>query len=202
MDMELSDTTFAMHPFIFLLGMLCAYLAGSINFSILLLRILGREDPRNQYSGNPGMTNVFRQHGLPLAVVVLVLDVSRAIAVALTAIYFWIDAWVPWAGFGLILGNRLPCFHGFKGGKGVANYLGFCVIPLPLGTGMSVTAYLFTIVIVRIPFVASFAMLAILTVSGIFRWGHTLVGLSAVLMIAVSIVWFHRSNISKLLDRN
>ena len=201
MDMGSSEPTVLVHLFAFLLGMLCAYLAGSVNFSILLLKILGKEDPRDQYSGNPGVTNVFRQHGRFIAAMVLVLDVSRAIVVALTAIYFWIDAWVPWAGFGLILGNRLPCFHGFKGGKGVANYLGFCVIPLPLGTGVAVIAYLLTITIVRIPFVASFVMLAILTVSGISHWGHTFVGLSAVLMIAISIVWFHRSNISKLLDR-
>jgi glycerol-3-phosphate acyltransferase PlsY len=199
--MGLSETTVLMHLFNFILGIFCAYLAGSINFSILLLKILGKEDPRNQYSGNPGVTNVFRQHGLLLAAAVLLLDIGRAVLVALTAVFFWIDAWVPWAGFGLVLGNHLPCFHGFKGGKGVANYLGFCVILLPLGTGAAVIAYLFTIAIVRIPFVASFAMLAVLTAAGLSRWEHTLFGLAAIILIAIAIVWFHRNNISKLLNR-
>jgi glycerol-3-phosphate acyltransferase PlsY len=69
----------------FLLGMLCAYLAGSINFAILLFRLLGKDDPRTRFSGNAGVTNVYRQAGWPLAAMVLVLDVGRAMVVALLA---------------------------------------------------------------------------------------------------------------------
>ena len=201
MDMGTPETTLTIALMAFLIGMLCAYLAGSINFSILLLKILGKPDPREQFSGNPGVTNVFRQHGLPLAAVVLVLDVGRAMAVALAATYFLRDALIPWAGFGLLLGNRLPCFHGFKGGKGVANYLGFYLILLPLGTGLAVVSYLLTLAAIRIPFVASFAMVAVLTAFGIYRWGYTYFGLAAVLITTTAIVWFHRSNIKKLLGR-
>ena len=201
MDMGSSETTLTISFVAFLTGMLCAYLAGSINFSILLLKILGKPDPRNRFSGNPGVTNVFRQHGLPLAAAVLALDVGRAMAVALAATYFLKDALIPWAGFGLILGNRLPCFHGFKGGKGVANYLGFYVILLPLGTGLAVMIYLLALAAIRIPFMASFAMVAVLTTFGIYHWGYTYLGLAAVLISTIAIVWFHRSNIKKLLDR-
>ncbi|MBC2711578.1 MAG: glycerol-3-phosphate acyltransferase [Desulfosarcina sp.] len=111
-----------------------AYVAGSVNFSILAFRLTGREDPRGHGSGNPGATNVYRQAGIGWAVAVLLSDMGRAVAVALVAntlLPFW---QVPWVGLGLILGNRFTCFHGFKGGKGVANYLGFTWWPsLPAG---------------------------------------------------------------------
>ena len=56
------------------LMMLLAYFAGSINFAIILLRLLRMEDPRTQFSGNAGTTNVFRQAGKVWAAVVLMLD--------------------------------------------------------------------------------------------------------------------------------
>ena len=47
------------------------YLAGSVNFSIIVFRLTGRGDPREAFSGNPGMTNVYRQCGFPMAALVL-----------------------------------------------------------------------------------------------------------------------------------
>ena len=72
-----------MTAIMFLLGMLCAYLAGSINFAILLFRLIGKDDPRMHFSGNAGVTNVYRQAGWPLAALVLILDMGRAMGVAL-----------------------------------------------------------------------------------------------------------------------
>ena len=57
--------------------LLLAYLAGSINFAIIVLRLLGKEDPRTTFSGNAGTTNVYRQAGKGWAVLVLLLDVGR-----------------------------------------------------------------------------------------------------------------------------
>lgn len=182
----------------FVPGMLLAYLAGSINFSILLFRILGKGDPRARFSGNPGVTNVFRQAGWPLAALVLLLDAGRAMAVAWAAREFWADPLVPWAGFGLILGNRLPCFHGFKGGKGVANYLGFCVVLLPLGTILGIIVYGIVLAVARKPFLASFGMLAVLGGFGLARWWPSPVGVAAVVVTVAGIVWFHRGNIARL----
>lgn len=92
----------------FILLLVLAYLAGSINFSILLFRLTGREDPRQHGSGNPGATNVYRQAGAVWAAVVLLLDMGRAIAVAVLAQRLLNDWQVPWVGLGLILGNRFP----------------------------------------------------------------------------------------------
>ncbi len=186
---------------IFLIGMVCAYLAGSVNFSILLFRMLGMEDPRSQFSGNPGVTNVFRQAGWAMAALILLLDVGRAAVVALLARQFWVESWVPSAGLALIIGNHFPCFHGFRGGKGVANYLGFCAILTPVGAGVAALTYLVVFALVRVPFVGSFGMLAVLTGSGLLLWGDTLVGAAAPVITALCIVWFHRSNIAALIER-
>ena len=99
--------------------------------------------------------------------------------------HFWDDAWVPWACLGLIMGNHFPCFHGFKGGKGVANFIGFHLVLLPLGTILAAAAYGVTLAIVRIPFLASFALVGVLTGFGVFRWGDALVGLIPVIVTAL-----------------
>ena len=106
-----------------ILSIILAYLTGSINFSILLFKFSGKIDPRKEFSGNPGVVNVYRQAGIFMAALVWLLDMGRAIGVALACSYLLPTAQVPIGGLALILGNRFPCFHQFCGGKGVANYL-------------------------------------------------------------------------------
>jgi acyl phosphate:glycerol-3-phosphate acyltransferase len=180
----------------FILGMAMAYLAGSVNFAIALFRLLGRADPRTRFSGNPGASNVYRQAGWPLAALVLALDVGRAMAVALLARHFWPDALVPWAGWALIMGNRLPCLHAFEGGKGVANYIGFCAVLMPLATLLALGAYLVAFGLFRRAFIGSFGLLAVLGGFGMMRWWPAPLGVAAVLVTVGSIVWFHRGNIA------
>jgi acyl phosphate:glycerol-3-phosphate acyltransferase len=175
-----------------------AYVAGSINFSILLFRLFGWEDPRTRFSGNPGVTNVYRQAGWPAAAAVLLLDMGRAAAVALLAIEFLPHPLVPWAGLALIMGNHFPCFHGFKGGKGVANFLGFCAILTPMGTLMSLGAYVAVFALTRIAFLGSFGILAVLTFFGIRLWWPDPIGTAALLLTTASIIYFHRGNIAEL----
>ncbi|MBR9987277.1 MAG: glycerol-3-phosphate acyltransferase [Desulfosarcina sp.] len=152
----------AAHLLTFIFMIAAAYVAGSVNFSILAFRFTGRDDPRRHGSGNPGATNVLRQAGIGWAAAVLLLDVGRAISVALMAqslLPFW---QVPWVGLGLILGNRFPCFHGFKGGKGVANYLGFTLAVAPVWAGAGILAWVTAHLAWRTPFLSSFAMVVVL----------------------------------------
>jgi acyl phosphate:glycerol-3-phosphate acyltransferase len=107
---------------------LFAYFAGSINFAIIFFKLTGRGDPRLSFSGNAGTTNVYRQAGMMWAAVIFLLDIGRALAVAAVAIHFLDPSLLPWVGLFLVFGNSFPCFHGFRGGKGVANYLGFTMI--------------------------------------------------------------------------
>ncbi|HEY5284699.1 MAG TPA: glycerol-3-phosphate acyltransferase, partial [Polyangia bacterium] len=105
--------------------LVASYLVGSLNFAIIVSRIGGFPDPRTLHSGNAGASNVARVAGRPLAGLVLLLDMARAVSVQWVAARSCSPGWIPWAGLALILGNRFPLFHGFRGGKGVATYLGF-----------------------------------------------------------------------------
>jgi glycerol-3-phosphate acyltransferase PlsY len=180
-----------------MLGLLfaAAYAAGSVNFSILVFRFTGHGDPRDYGSGNPGATNVYRRAGIGWAATVLLLDMGRAIGVALAAgtlLPFW---QVPWVGFGLILGNRLPCFHGFRGGKGVANYLGFTAVVAPAWAALGVLAWGAVHLIWRTPFLSSLAMVAVLAAGTVLVEDGTWMGSAGALATAGLIVACHHGNI-------
>ncbi len=178
-----------------------AYGAGSINFSILLFKMLGKNDPRKAFSGNPGVVNVYRQAGLFMATVVLLLDMSRALGVAYIAIRLLPETLVPWAGLGLILGNRFPCFHGLHGGKGVANYLGFTAIISPVAAGLSALGWLLTYAIWRTPFIGSFVMVFILAAGTMAACQYSLAAIAGVAATAALIIYSHKSNVLGLLQQ-
>ena len=176
-----------------------AYIAGSINFAILLFKVIGKEDPRKAFSGNPGVVNVYRQGGLALAAVVLLLDVGRAICVAFIATHLLPLELVPIIGLALISGNRWPCFHGFRGGKGVANYLGFSTIIAPLASLISGLVWLLTSAVCRIPFIGSFLMVFILAAGTLFTCDFHPTSTVAVLATVALIFYSHHSNMRALI---
>ncbi len=177
--------------------LLTAYLLGSINFSILLFGLLGKSDPRNSHSGNPGATNVYRQAGLFWAVVVLLLDIGRSVAVAFAAITFGEIDFVSWIGLALIIGNRFPCFHGFKGGKGVANFLGFSAVLSLYSAILSGIGWLAVNYLTKQPFLASFTMIGVLTAGTIVTLQMSPLAASGTIVTAVMIIWGHRRNITE-----
>jgi len=184
-----------------ILSIILAYLAGSINFSILLFKILGKGDPRKEYSGNPGVVNVYRQAGLFLAALVWLLDIGRAIGVALVSVYLLSVSMVPIGGLALILGNRFPCFHQFRGGKGVANYLGFTTILAPLAAGISALAWLVTFALFRIPFVGSFVMVFILGAGTLLASNFDPLSIATVLATVALIYYGHKPNIVEQISK-
>ncbi len=127
---------------------LLAYLAGSVNFSILAFMLAGRGDPRHLFSGNPGTVNTYRALGLAWALSVLSLDLGRGLLVALAAQGLFHTPWaLVLASFSVLLGNFYPAFHDFRGGKGVATALGFYLVvdataALLVGAGWIVIVYL------------------------------------------------------------
>lgn len=184
-------------PALFLL----AYIAGSINFAILLFKILKKEDPRTKFSGNAGTTNVYRIAGKYWATAVFLLDIGRAVGVALVSIMILNPEFVPLAGLGLILGNTYPVFHQFKGGKGVANYLGFTAILSPLTAGSSAIGWVIIYMIKRTPFIASFFMIAILACGTIIINNYELPALAGSLLTFILIIFNHRINVKEYLAK-
>ncbi len=180
---------------------LAAYLAGSINVSIILFRILGWKDPREAFSGNPGVTNVYRIKGPVFAGIILLLDLGRSFLVAWGASLFLPLHLVPAAGLALMIGNRYPCFHGFRGGKGVSAFIGFTLYANPLFAAASMALWVMIYGIIRIPFIASFGMsLALMT--GLFLYvAMDPVGVLLAFHMLVLVVMNHRGNILALINR-
>ena len=178
-----------------------SYLAGSVNFSILLFSFLGKGDPRKSQSGNAGVTNVYRLAGPVWAAVVLLLDMGRAVAVALLAAYALTPGQVPWAGLALVIGNRYPCFHQFRGGKGVANYLGFSAVVTPAGAVLSAIIWVLVYLVSRAPFIASFAMIGVLALGTIIACGYKPAAVAGSIITALFIIFTHRKNIEEFLGK-
>jgi glycerol-3-phosphate acyltransferase PlsY len=108
-------------------ALLIGYLFGSIPFGLILTRCAGTPDIRSIGSGNIGATNVLRTGGKALAAATLIGDILKGTAAVLAARYaFGQDAALA-AAAGALLGHIFPVWLSFKGGKGVATYIGLLI---------------------------------------------------------------------------
>jgi glycerol-3-phosphate acyltransferase PlsY len=99
------------------------YLLGSIPFGLILAKLAGLGDLRQIGSGNIGATNVLRAGSKGLAALTLLLDAAKGTAAVLLAAG-WGEDVAMLAGLGAFLGHLFPVWLGFRGGKGVATYIG------------------------------------------------------------------------------
>lgn len=121
--------------------LISAYLLGSINFSIILTKVIKDDDIRNYGSGNAGMTNVLRTLGKAPAALTFILDFLKCVAAILIgkAIIAWactqngyshevagLGTYI--AGFACIIGHMFPIYFGFRGGKGVVTSAAMIVL--------------------------------------------------------------------------
>ena len=136
-----------------------------------------------------------------MAALVWLLEMGRAMGVALACSYLLPTALVPIGGLALILGNRFPCFHQFRGGKGVANYLGFTTIITPLAAGISALAWLATFALFRIPFVGSFVMVFILGAGTLPACNYDPLSAAAVLATVALIYYGHKRNVVEQIQK-
>ena len=176
----------------FLLG----YLLGSIPFGLLLTRLAGTQDLRSIGSGSIGATNVLRTGHKGLAAATLLCDALKGTAAVLIANYYGGFDAAMLAGFAAFLGHLFPVWLSFKGGKGVAVYIGVLIGMFPPAALVFCVLWLATAATTRYSsvsaFVASF-------VTPIFLWwfGHPAL---ASLFAALTLLLFyaHRENIKRL----
>jgi len=179
-----------------ILALLFGYLLGSVPFGLLITRAAGLGDVRKIGSGNIGATNVLRTGNKKLAAATLVLDMLKGTAAVLIAGQYGPEAAMA-AGFGAFLGHLFPVWLAFKGGKGVATYIGV------LAGLMWKGALIFAIVWLLIAFVMRFSSLAALTASvavpaALYLMDYPqLAALFAVM--SVFVIAKHHANISRLL---
>ena len=172
------------------------YLLGSAPFGLLLTRAAGLGDVRNIGSGNIGATNVLRTGNKGLAALTLLLDALKGTAAVLIAGYYGPELALV-AGFGAFMGHLFPVWLGFKGGKGVATYLGVL-------TGLAwKVALVFAVLWLAVALITRYSSLAALIASvavplTLFYLGRIDY---AVLFTIMTVIVFikHRTNISRLL---
>ena len=107
---------------VFLIGMI-SYLMGSIPFGLLLTKIFIKKDIREIGSGNIGATNVLRTGNKTIGYITLILDILKAVAPVIYVKIFYQD-FLYIASLCAFLGHVFPIWLKFKGGKGVATYVG------------------------------------------------------------------------------
>jgi len=113
---------------VYLLGILGAYLLGSIPFGLLASSLLGTDDPRTQGSRNIGFTNVLRVSGKKAGLFTLLGDFGKGLLATVLAKHMGFPgSWIFLIGLAVVLGHVFSIFLGFKGGKGVATALGSIV---------------------------------------------------------------------------
>jgi acyl phosphate:glycerol-3-phosphate acyltransferase len=187
----------AMSPNAFLpVGFILGYLLGSIPFGLILTKLAGTEDLRSIGSGNIGATNVLRTGRKGLAAATLLCDMLKGTAAVVISGYFGGPNAAMLAALGAFLGHLFPVWLKFKGGKGVAVYIGvliglfwpaavvFCVL---WGATAATSRY------------SSLSALVASFVTPIFLWwfGHlALASLFAVLTLLL--FYMHRENIRRL----
>ncbi len=172
------------------------YLAGSVPFGMILARVMGLGDLRQIGSGNIGATNVLRTGNKTAAALTLLLDAAKGAIPVLVARACAAEDAVQLTALAAFLGHCYPVWLGFKGGKGVATFLG---VALALNWVVGVAALL-TWLAVAVVF--RFSSLAALTAAGLAPvWTAILTDnpdFLLFLVLAILIYWRHRANIGRL----
>jgi glycerol-3-phosphate acyltransferase PlsY len=179
-------------------ALIFGYLCGSIPFGVLLTRLVGAPDLRNVGSGNIGATNVLRTGRKLLAAATLAGDILKGTAaVAVTGFVFGRDA-ALYAALGALLGHLFPVWLNFKGGKGVATYVG-----LLLGLALWLALTAFCLIWVAIAAASRDSWLAALTATAAtpaVLWWNGNVAEAKLFLLLSALVWLlHRANIARLI---
>jgi len=185
----------------FILWPVFGYLIGSISSAIIISKLFGLADPREQGSKNPGATNVLRSGNKAAAALTLIGDVLKGfVPVVLAQHYSAPTAVVALVCIAAFMGHLYPLFFGFKGGKGVATAIGvFSALSWKL-------IAVFALVWLSVAAITRYSSLSALIASGatglasfaIFKQSHQLQLIGAVFMIVAFLFLRHRENIDNL----
>ena len=183
---------------------LCAYLLGSINGSLVLGRFIGA-DIRQEGSGNAGGTNALRTHGKLFALGVVLIDVLKAVVAVTVIPQIGVapDTVLPWlevaCGAAAVIGHCYPVYFGFRGGKGMATLIGVYAVISPLALLVVVLTWLACLALFGYVGVATMLGAAAAPVYAVLS-GQ---GISSPLLLfslamAMLIVYTHRGNLARL----
>ncbi len=175
-----------------------AYLIGSVPFGLVIARAFGLGDLRAIGSGNIGATNVLRTGNKVAAFLTLVLDAGKGAIMVLAARALFAEDAAQLAGFGAFLGHCFPVWLAFRGGKGVATFLGtLLALHFPAGLAACAT-WAAVAALLRY---SSLAALVAAAASPIWLWLTGYPGAVVLGAALAALVWIrHRANIARLLS--
>jgi glycerol-3-phosphate acyltransferase PlsY len=176
-------------------ALILGYLLGSIPFGLVVTRLGGAPDPRTIGSHNIGATNVLRTGRKDLAAATLMLDALKG-AVAVLIASLWSESAALAAALGAFLGHLYPAWLSFKGGKGVATFLG-CLLGLYWPAALA-----FAIVWLGVAAALRYSSAAALCASvastlSLFAFGRLEAGVVFIALTAL-LIYKHRENIERL----
>ncbi len=183
-------------PILLLIAFVIGYLFGSIPFGLIFTRLAGTQDLRSIGSGNIGATNVLRTGRRGLAAATLVCDALKGTAAVIIGAYLAGPEAAIVAAIGAFLGHVFPVWLGFRGGKGVATYIGLLIgLFWPAAIAFCVV-WLVVAVITR--YSSASALVASIAIPLLFWWlGHP--ALAELFALLTVLLWFmHRANIQRL----
>jgi glycerol-3-phosphate acyltransferase PlsY len=173
------------------------YALGSIPFGLIITRLAGEGDIRAIGSGNIGATNVLRTGRKDLAAATLVCDALKGTAAVLAAAHAGGPDAAVAAGLGAFLGHLFPVWLGFKGGKGVATFIGVLIAfawPVALGFG---AIWLAAAAVSRY---SSLSALIASAATPLLLWGFGYPHEAALFALLAALLWvMHRANIARLI---
>jgi glycerol-3-phosphate acyltransferase PlsY len=180
------------------LAFVVGYLLGSIPFGLILTRAAGGPDVRTIGSGNIGATNVLRTGRKDLAAATLLCDALKGTAAVLLIAHYATPDAALIAGLGAFLGHLFPVWLKFKGGKGVAVYIGVLIgLYWP-------AALIFCTIWIAVAGVSRYSSLAALVASALTPFVLWLLGqprTAALFLLLSALLWImHRANIVRLLN--
>jgi glycerol-3-phosphate acyltransferase PlsY len=179
-----------------LAALIFGYLLGSIPFGLIFTRMAGLGDVRKIGSGNIGATNVLRTGRKGLAAATLLGDALKGTVAVLVAAQ-WGPQFATLAALGAFLGHLFPVWLKFKGGKGVATFIGVLIGLKPL------VALIFCLIWLGVAFTSKYSSLSALIASAatpVILWLLGEPGMAGVAIILVALLWWkHSQNISRLL---
>jgi len=180
------------------LAFVVGYLLGSIPFGLILTRAVGGPDVRTIGSGNIGATNVLRTGRKGLAAATLLCDALKGTAAVLLAAHFATPDAALLAGLGAFLGHLFPVWLKFKGGKGVAVYIGLLI-------GLSWPgALIFIALWLAVAALSRYSSLAALVASALTPaalWYLDQPDVAVLFLLLSALLWImHRANIARLLN--
>jgi glycerol-3-phosphate acyltransferase PlsY len=182
--------------------LLAGYLIGSIASAVLICKLMGKPDPRSEGSQNPGTTNVLRLHGKLAAILTLLGDAMKGFLPVLLASLFEMPALaIALCALGAFLGHLYPVFFQFRGGKGVATFVGVLLgMHWPLGLCF-IASWLTMAFIFRYSSVSALTAAALTPLFTLWLSAEPTFVISNTIMAAL-LFWRHRANIENLVAGN